>query len=187
LIKERSDIYCDLSAIAKGYAVDDIGKTLERAGVHHYMVEVGGELRVLGRNPDGAPWRLGIQDPSQMGNALYTAVEMKAEEAPLSLATSGDYRNFIEQDGERVSHIFNAQTQQPIDHNVVSVSVLHESCAWADGWATALLILGDENGQCYGLANAEGLAALFLVRDGDGISAVASNKWKEYTAASESE
>jgi len=103
---------------------------------------------------------------------------MQADDAALSLATSGDYRNFIEEDGKKVSHLFNAQTLQPIEHNVVSVSVLHESCAWADGWATALNVVGAERGLA--IAEAEDLPVSFLLYRDEGLEEIASSAFAAY-------
>ncbi len=161
LIKERPDIWCDLSAIAKGYAVDQVAEALAEDGFSDYMVEVGGEIRTLGNNSEGLPWRIGIERPALGRGSLHRIVPI----IDLSMATSGDYRNYKEEEGVRVSHIMDPRTGEPVDHRLASVTVLDERCMWADAWATALLVLGLEEGRK--LAEREEIAALFLVREED--------------------
>lgn len=159
--KQRSDLYCDLSSVAKGYAVDRVAEALARLGESDVMVEVGGEVRAHGTNDRGGPWRIGIERPQLSRGAVQRIVPLDA----MSLATSGDYRNYREVDGERFSHIMDPRTGRPIRHRLVSVSVAHPSCMMADAWATALLVLGEDAGP--ETAARLDLAALFLVREGD--------------------
>ncbi len=125
-------------------------------------VEVGGEVRAGGKSPRGDRWRLGIERPGLRLGAVQRIVPL----ADLAVATSGDYRNYREVDGERFSHIIDPRSGWPIRHRLASVSVFHESCMIADALATALLVLGEEEG--YQLALAENLPVFFLVRDGEG-------------------
>ncbi|MBN2309227.1 MAG: FAD:protein FMN transferase [Candidatus Hydrogenedentes bacterium] len=162
LRKTRPDVYCDLSAIAKGYAVDRAAEALEEHGFHDYMVEVGGEVRTAGGNRHSTPWRIGIEKPDAAGRTVERVVPMSGQ----ALATSGDYRNYYEVDGNRLSHTIDPRTGRPITHHLASVSVLHDECAMADAYATALMVLGPEEG--FALAEKLGLAALFIVRDGPG-------------------
>ena len=148
----------NLSAVAKGYGVDLMAELLEGLGVQHYLVDIGGEVRVLGENHRGEAWKVGIVDPRSVADIMrLVALEQG------SLATSGSYRNFFEKEGQRYSHIIDPRTGYPITHETVSVSVMEESCGEADGWATALLVLGSEKGK--ELAEKEGLAALFMDLD----------------------
>lgn len=159
LLKARADVYVDLSAIAKGYGVDKVAEAIEAGGHERYLVEVGGEVRVRGTNPDGKPWQVGVEKP--VGGADQPVQEV----VPLgtgSLATSGDYRNYYERDGKRISHTIDARTGRPIEHRLASVTVIHPSCTTADALATALNVLGPEAG--LELATREKLAALFIVR-----------------------
>ena len=160
LTKDRADIYCDLSAIAKGYAVDLVAQALDQAGGTDYMVEVGGEVRTKGLNMEGKPWRIAIEKPSPGGRAIQLVVPLSG----LAMATSGDYRNYYEVEGQRFSHTIDPRTGRPIEHNLASVTVLHDRCALADAYATALMVLGADEG----LAMAErlGLKALLIVRHG---------------------
>lgn len=171
--KERPDLYCDLSAIAKGYAVDRIAGALEAEGLDHYMVEVGGEVRTGGFNAEGRPWRIGIVNPGPDGNPLNRAIPLSG----MALATSGDYLNYrMRDDGARLSHTIDPQTGRPITHNLASVSVLHEECMTADALATAFMVMGAE--RAFDLASEGGIAALFLVRESDGTFAARStSRW----------
>lgn len=161
--KTDPDLRLDLSAIAKGYAVDQVAAALAGEGFEDYMVEVGGEVRTAGQNPDGTPWRIGIEQPEA------SPVRQVATVVPLSdvsLATSGNYRNFwVAADGRRISHTLDPRTAAPVEHTAASVSVAHASCMMADAWATALMVLGPERG--YEVAVAEDLAVLFLIHGED--------------------
>jgi len=171
--KQRADVYCDLSAIAKGYAVDEVARALEDEGLMHYMVEVGGEVKARGRNPDGEAWQIAIEKPDPDARAIQEIVplgaaagELENEPPPArAMATSGDYRNFYMHDGKRISHTIDPRTGRPISHTLASATVFHESCAWADGYATALLVLGPEEG--LNRAKALDLEVYLLVREGE--------------------
>lgn len=164
LIKSRDDVYVDLSAIAKGFAVDQVAEYLDEIGVTSYMVEVGGEVRARGRKSDGSAWRIGIEAPQlDGGRSLSRAVPLLDG----ALATSGDYRNYFEVDGVRYSHTIDPRTGRPVRHALASVTVVAESCARADGLATALMVLGPVEGRA--LAQKNDIAALFLVRTESGI------------------
>jgi FAD:protein FMN transferase len=152
----------DLSAVAKGYAVDLIGERLAAYGVEHFFVEVGGEVLARGRRADGTPWRAGIEQPTAEGQGVLRVLSLRDQ----ALATSGDYRNFYERDGVRFSHVIDPRTGRPVTHALASVSVVHERVAVADAWATALTVLGSEEG--YAVAAREELAALFVARAPDG-------------------
>lgn len=166
--KAHPDVYCDLSAIAKGYAVDAVAKTFEQGGISRYMIEVGGEVRVAGKNPHGNAWTLGIEAPKPGARELYTAVRLGQG----ALATSGDYRNMYEAEGRLVSHTIDPHTGYPVQHALASASVIHSSCTRADGYATALMALGPE--KALEFAREHGLAVLLLVHD------AGSNTFKEF-------
>lgn len=160
--KTRADIYVDLSAIAKGYAVDQIAATLERHGIEHYMVEIGGEIRARGTNAQQLPWRIGIDKPQIHGHAVQKVLSLDNA----ALATSGNYRNYFMIGDRRYMHVIDPATGWPAQSRLASVTVLAKTCMLADAWATALLVLGLERG----LAVAEqlGLQALFIA-DRDGV------------------
>jgi len=160
--KSRPDVYCDLSAIAKGYAVDRVAEILEERNIQDYMVEIGGEVRARGKNAECKPWQIGLEEPITDGRGIYRVIGLVDQ----SLATSGDYRNYYVRDGVRISHTIDPRTARPVTHRLASVTVIHEECAQADALATALMVLGPEQG--YNLAESEGIAALLLVRQEDG-------------------
>ena len=153
-------VLLDLSAVAKGYGVDRLAQYLEAHGVFHYLVEVGGELRGAGVKPDGQPWWVALEAVAQAEGGTPTLVALHG----LAVATSGDYRRYFQQGGQRFSHTIDPRTGAPINNNIASVTVLHAQCMAADAWSTALTVLGLEQGLA--LAERQGLAARFLVRSG---------------------
>jgi len=163
--KDGAGVYCDLSAIAKGYAVDRVSETLLQMGYGDHMVELGGEIRVHGVNAGGEPWRIAVEKPSADGGR---AIQRVLPLENLAMATSGDYRNYFEKDGRRYSHEIDPRTGRPVEHHTASVSVVHPSCATADAWATALIVLGEDDG--FAKAVEQDLAAVFLIREGDGFT-----------------
>ena len=162
LRKRRRDVVVDLSAIAKGYAVDALATLLAERGVGDYLVEIGGELRAGGGNEEGAPWRVAIERPLPGAPAAQRIVPL----TDAALATSGDYRNFYDLAGTRVSHTIDPRTGRPVTHGGRSVSVIAERCMQADARSTALQVLGPDEG--YALAVERGWAALFVTDDGTG-------------------
>jgi thiamine biosynthesis lipoprotein len=163
LRKAREDCRIDLSAIAKGFAADRASEALARRGLSNHMVEVGGEVCARGFNGSRQYWRIGIERPTVQGRSVQLVVPL----ADLSLATSGNYRNFFERDGVRISHTIDPRTGRPISHNLASVSVIHASCMTADALATALGVLGPDEGLA--LAERHDIPAYFLVRVADGV------------------
>lgn len=161
LRKRAPRVTADLSAVAKGWAVDQLGELLRERGHASFLVEVGGELLARGERPEGGPWRVAIERPIPGASSIHAVVEL----ADLALATSGDYRNYYEADGRWFSHLIDPRTAAPVQHALASVSVVHPSAARADALATALIVLGPEAGR--ELALREGLAAYFVVRDGE--------------------
>jgi thiamine biosynthesis lipoprotein len=159
--KDNPELYIDLSAIAKGFAVDLIANYLDELMLNHYMVEIGGEIKTKGNNPNNKIWQIGIEKPLDDQRTVQTIVALDNT----GMATSGDYRNYFEKDGIRYSHTIDPSTGKPITHKLASVTVLHPSAMTADAMATALLVLGPEQG--LELAVKENIAALFLVREKD--------------------
>ena len=166
--KLRPGVRLDLSAVAKGFAVDEVARAIAALGYASWLVEVGGELRAAGTHRDGGPWRVAIEAPDTAGRAIHRVVALRDR----SMATSGDYRNFYEQDGRRLSHLLDPRTGRPVDHGLASVTVLHPEAAVADAWATALQVLGLEDG--YALAVEEQLAAYFIERGREGFESRAT-------------
>lgn len=169
LTKARPDVQIALAAIAKGYGVDAVANALRAHEAENFMVEIGGDLVVSGENEQGEPWSIGIERP----DAAAQTVELIVPLRDMAMATSGDYRNFVEHDGQRYSHIIDPVTGQPITHNTTSATVLAENAMLADGWATAMLALGQERG--LQIANARGLAVHFITRSEDGFASATSS------------
>ena len=155
--KSMPAIELDLSAIAKGYAVDSVAELLVDSEIHNFMVEIGGEVITSGEKEDG-PWVLGIQRPETTTGNLSATIALHDR----ALATSGDYRNFYERDGVRYSHTIDPRTGFPVTHQLASASVVADSCMLADAWATTLMVLGPEEGMA--LAEEQKVAAYFLNR-----------------------
>ena len=158
LCKQR-DMALNFSAIAKGYAVDAVAAELEKLGIRHYLVDIGGELRASGHNPDGQPWRLAVEQPVMASGQVLEVLELSAG----GVATSGDYRNFVDHDGQRYGHTIDPRSGQPVSHGLRSVTVVASTAAEADAWATALMVLGPEQGA--ELAETLGLAVLLVADD----------------------
>jgi len=148
----------DLSSIGKGFAVDRVGELLESNGITRYLVDIGGEIRTRGRAKNAKMWKIGIELPEIGAQKAPSGVQV--EDA--HIATSGDYRNYREVDGVRVSHLIDGRTGFPIAHNLASVTVLHGSTALADAWATAFMAMGYEQASI--LADKKGMAAQFTLR-----------------------
>lgn len=153
----------DLSGIAKGYAVDLAAEWLLGIGVRHFLLEVGGELRGAGLRPDGHPWWVDVEPPP-----LSPVGPWRVALHDMAVATSGNYRRGFTVDGRHYSHSFDPRTGRPIVNGVTSVTVLHRRCIMADGWATALTVLGPQ--AALALADAQRLAACIVAGDREHIS-----------------
>ncbi|MEZ6134935.1 MAG: FAD:protein FMN transferase [Pirellulaceae bacterium] len=161
LKKSVPGLRVDLSAIAKGHGVDRVAAVLDQLQCKNYFVEVGGEVRVRGNRMGGGPWRVGIEKPTEGNREIQQAIEL----LNLSLATSGDYRNFYEAEGQRITHFIDPKSGLPIASEIGSVSVLDENCATADGIATGLMSAGLE--RALALAERHQWAVMLVVhRDG---------------------
>ncbi len=158
-LTQPGGVHLDLSSIAKGYAVDLLADRLEARGIDAYLVDIGGDMRLKGSKPDGNPWRIGIERPSAGQRAVHGIIKPGDQ----AVATSGSYRNFFRDGGREYSHTIDPRTGYPIPQELVSVTVLHESCKQADGLATAITALGAEVG--YRFALESDLAVLLLVLD----------------------
>lgn len=164
LRKAVPELRIDVSSIAQGYTVERIAQILETFEVEGYLVEVGGELKVRGHKPDGKPWRIAVEKPLPGERRLHKIVSFDDGE-PMSLVTSGTYRHYFDQDGKRYSHILDARSGKPVEHDTVSVAILHPDPTLGDAWSTALLCLGTEQG--LRAADSAGLIALFIDQQGD--------------------
>lgn len=156
LRKEHAELSVDLNSVAPGYAVDLLVERLGALGIRNCMVDVGGEIRVRGRSLGAKPWRIAVEKPVDGDSAPYLIVELGEE----AVTTSGEYRHSVTRDGVRLSHTIDPRTGWPVEHDLASVVVIAATALEADGWATALNVLGPEQG--YDLASRLGLAALFI-------------------------
>ncbi len=169
-----------LAGIGKGYGADHVGRALESFGLTDYLVEIGGDLYAAGRNPDGLPWQIGIESPNPADRGVMGVVGVSG----LGLASSGDYRNYFENDGRRYSHLIDPTTGLPVDHDTASATVLAENAMLADAWSTAMLILGRERG--LEVAQRHNIAVQFVDRNREsapaGFKTHASEAFKSLTA-----
>ena len=175
LSKASPELYIDLSSIAKGYGVDVIADYLHELNVHNYLVEIGGELRLNGVNLHHQPWRIAVEKPVADGSR---AIQEIIEPGNMGVATSGDYRNYFEQDGVHYSHLINPKTGKPISNHVVSVTVIAPTCMTADGFATAFSVMDKE--ESLALANRENIPMLLMVKTAEGFEAIPSNAFLPY-------
>lgn len=167
----------DLSGIAKGHATDVVADMIEAAGIESYLVEIGGELRINGKKPDGTGWRIAIETPDSR-QGFYRILELSSG----AMATSGDYRNYFEEAGVRYSHTINPATGLPIDNNLASVTVLTQSSAMADAYATVFMVLGVE--QSLVLADRLEMSLFVIERTEDGFKASQSRRFIQLFGAS---
>lgn len=161
--RQPGGMYVDLSAIAKGFAVDRVVHALGSLGVVHCLVEIGGELRGRGLKPDGQPWWVTVEAPPAPSGGMDEVIVALHD---LAVATSGDYRRGFAANGRWYSHTIDPRTGSPVDRGLASVTVLHPECMLADAWSTALMALGPEEG--IAMAEAQELTALFITRSPDG-------------------
>jgi thiamine biosynthesis lipoprotein len=159
LRKTRPDVTADLNGIAQGYTVDKIAADFDSLGEENYMIEIGGEVNARGHNARGIPWQIGIERP--VVNVREIGLVLPISNTAVS--TSGDYRKYREIGGVRISHTIDPRSGKPIQHKLASVTIVHPSCALADAYCTAIMVLGPEEG--YRLAVKEDLAALIIVHD----------------------
>lgn len=164
----------DFSSLAKGYAVDLAADALDELGVARYMVEIGGEVRVRGRSPRGDAWRIAIERPEPGVRGGFQAALALVD---TGVATSGDYRNFFEHEGARYSHLIDPRSGYPVQHDVVSVTVVHGSAMMADAWATALTVMGST--EAMAVAEERDLAVYLITQSGEQSRVTASRAMQE--------
>lgn len=168
VVKNDSRIMLDCSAIAKGFGCDVVAALFDSVGIADYMVEIGGEIVVKGLNSKGSDWRIGISKPTDDSLATETELQTVLELTNRAMATSGNYRNFYYKDGKKYAHTIDPATCRPVNHNLLSVTVLAENCAVADAYATAMMVLGLERSLelCKKLENID---AYFIYQDNNGV------------------
>ena len=178
VVKTR-DVMIDLSAIAKGYAVDQIGRLLDEQGSDSYFIEIGGELKIKGVRADGSNWVPAIEAPSDRAFEVYEIFSNLGQS--IAVAGSGDYRNYFEVDGVRYSHEIDPRTGRPVRHHLAAAYVIADSAALADALATSYMVMGEE----FAFAHAEerGIAVFLIAREGDDFTERVSSAFRPYLAA----
>lgn len=164
LLKEDPRMMIDFSAIAKGFGVDVISTYLTKHNVKNYLVEIGGEIIAKGHNAQGLPWKIGIQDPESSTYNKIINVTNKA------MATSGNYRNYyVTTDGQVIAHTIDPHTAQPVQHSLLSATVFAPSCAMADAFATAFMVMGIDKAKQTISVHGDSISAYFIYRENDSI------------------
>ena len=174
LQKDLPDLFVDLSTVGEGYAADHLAQLMEREGIARYLVSVGGALNSRGMNAEGHPWRVAIQKPTDRENAVQAVVDINGH----GISTSGSYRNYYELNGKRLTHVIDPQTGRPIEHNLVSVTVIAPTALEADGWDTGLMVLGTEKAK--EVVRREGLAVYMIIKEGEGFKTWMSPQFESF-------
>lgn len=168
VIKKNLNTILDCSAIAKGYAVDVIANYLTKKGINNYMVNIGGEIYAKGTNPDGKPWTIAINKPIDDETALHNEIELILKIKDKGIATSGNYRNYYIKDGKKYAHTINPKTGYPVQHNILSATVVAPDCMTADAYATVFMVIGlDKSLQLLDTINEE-IEVCLIYTDQDG-------------------
>ncbi len=165
LKKDIPALQFDFNAIAQGYSVDLVGQFLEKEGIHNFLIDIGGELLAKGQKPQQKLWTVGIESPhenSHYGDQLQTSLKLKDK----AIATSGSYRKFYVKDGVKYSHTIDPNTGYPVNHNLLSASVITDDCASADAIATALMVMGTEKAIQFSKNNPK--YRIYLISDNNG-------------------
>jgi thiamine biosynthesis lipoprotein len=165
-MKDDPRISIDFNAIAQGYSVDLVGSFLEEKGIENYLVDIGGEVKAKGNKPDGVKWKVGVEKPAENrddARDLKAVVQLKNK----SIATSGNYRKFYEEEGVRYSHTIDPASGYPVQHSLLSVSVLADNTAIADAYATAFMVMGIEKASQF-VSDDSSLEAFFIYTDEEG-------------------
>lgn len=160
-LRKHADLTLDLNGIAKGFGADELARVAERHGIRQCLVAIDGELRALGRRPDGTGWPVAIEQPQRGIRAVHSLIEL--EDA--AIATSGDYRHFVDVNGRSLSHTMDPARGRPLADSPASATVIARDCMIADAWATAMMVLGEDRG--LDLARTYGLSVLFLRHGND--------------------
>lgn len=169
-VRKRVPITLDLNGIAKGYGVDRLAEVLGGAGIRDGLVGIDGEMRAMGLRPDGEAWTVAVEQPDPERRAPHSLLSLE----DCAVATSGDYRHWIDVQGRRLSHTMDPARGAPLARSPASVTVLAPTCAEADAWATALMVLGADDGG--DLAQRLGINALFLLRGAGGIRSLGTGR-----------
>ena len=171
IVKQSPDIMLDCSAIAKGFGSDVVARFLQQQGVKNFMVEIGGEIVTSGVNPQRLPWKIGVTKPTDDSLSVKGEIQSVLNVTDLAMATSGNYRNFYYKDGKKYAHTIDPKTGYPVQHSLLSATVLAKDCATADAYATSFMVLGIDGAKEV-LERHPELMAYFIYSDGKGQNAV---------------
>lgn len=182
VIKQDPRIMLSCSAVAKGYSVDVVAHLLDRKGIKNYMVDIGGEVVVKGENPKQAEWRIGINKPVDDSLSVNQELQTVLKVTDLGMATSGNYRNFYYKDGKKYAHTIDPRTGYPIQHSVLSTTVIAKDCMSADAYATAFMVMGLKEAEKFANAHPE-IDVYFIYTDDNGnIKTYFTEGMKKYIA-----
>lgn len=174
LQKDLPGLYVDLSTVGEGFATDHLARLMEQEGINSYLVSVGGAVLTRGKNAQGQPWKVAIQKPTDKENAVQAVVDLQGH----GISTSGSYRNYYELDGKRISHVIDPTTGRPIQHKLVSATVIATTALEADGWDTGLMVLGAEKAKA--LALRENLAVYLIEKQDNGFTTWMSPQFRAF-------
>lgn len=177
LQKDDARITLDASAIAKGYGTDVVADVLREAGCENYLVEIGGEVVLKGVNDKGEAWRVGISRPKTDADGMDDGLQYIIQSSELGLATSGNYLQYYYHDGQRRSHTIDPRTGYPVQHGLLSATVVASTCMRADALATACMVLGEEDALRM-IEQSNDAACYLIVASGDSLRISVSNNWK---------
>lgn len=182
VVKQDTRIMLSCSAVAKGYSVDVVAHLLDRKGIKNYMVDIGGEVVVKGENPKQAEWRIGINKPVDDSLSVNQELQTVLKVTDLGMATSGNYRNFYYKDGKKYAHTIDPRTGYPIQHSVLSTTVIAKDCMSADAYATAFMVMGLKEAEKFANAHPE-IDVYFIYTDDNGnIKTYFTEGMKKYIA-----
>lgn len=167
VIKQDLRTMLSCSAVAKGYSVDVVAHLLDRKGIKNYMVDIGGEVVVKGKNPTNNLWRIGINKPIDDSLAIKQDIQVVLELTDIGMATSGNYRNYYYKDGKKYAHTIDPRTGYPVQHSILSSTVVAEDCMTADALATSFMVMGLEEAEAFCKANPK-IDAYFIYSGEDG-------------------
>ncbi len=167
IVKADSGVMLDCSAIAKGYGCDVVARLFDRAGIRNYMIEIGGEIVVKGQNSKMSRWKIGVNKPVEDSLAQNSEMQTVLQVTDVAMATSGNYRNFYYRDGKKYAHTIDPRTGYPVQHSILSATVLAPDCATADAYATSFMVLGLDSAIAICNRHPE-LQGYFIYADGQG-------------------
>ncbi|ADV43657.1 FAD:protein FMN transferase [Bacteroides helcogenes] len=167
VVKDDLRIMLSCSAVAKGYAVDVVAQLLEKKGIRNFMVDIGGEVVVHGENPKKDLWRIGINKPIDDSLAVNQELQTVLQVTNLGIATSGNYRNYYYKDGKKYAHTIDPRTGYPVQHNILSATVIAKDCMSADAYATAFMVMGLEEAEHFANAHPD-IDACFIYSNDNG-------------------